>query len=830
MKSIAQTIASTVSNAVSNTIGRSVGYGYSFGKTHTVANSNTKTTGKNSSISIGTDSHTTYSYKSYMVNDILDKLEKTIKKINVASATGVWKYSTYVFASDSTKSKNIANFLRATTQGNESYIDPCVIQEWSKSDEDNTFEEIKRYLSHAKHPIFFVNNYELFTIDSSLTPLEKAKSLLENIKTYLKLHPDLSEDDSNYIDKIKENVEEIINTRDVERANDIVKKVFVFKNDIETTFVDTTSIIGTNELSNVIAFPNKSMQGLPILTCTKFGREPHCIGKNYFGDIKLAYSYHMHMENTNKEISLSSRELSKHMFITGSTGSGKSNTVYKLLEEMCLTSKSGYKFMVVEPAKGEYSRAFKDYKTEIETYSTNPKYGKQLIINPFSFPKGVHILEHLDRLVEIFNVCWPMYAAMPAILKESIEKSYEKTGWDLKTSTNKYGLMTMFPTFDDVLVEIKNTLNSSDYSEDNKSDYTGALITRVKSLTNGINGLVFSNKEISAQQLFDNNSIIDLSRVGSSETKSLIMGIIVLKLQEYRMQTQNINVPLKHITVLEEAHNLLKKTSFEQNNDSSNLLGKSVEMISNAISEMRTYGEGFIIVDQAPGLLDLSVIRNTNTKIIMRLPNADDRMLVGKAIGLNEEQINEISRFECGVSVISQSDWIEPVLCKIKEFKTSFQNIYKDEVITVSSYDDIDRYQVRCLIREFVTNIEYSNDSFQLERIAHSTLKTSIKVDLINLFSAKFVENKIKYLSDLAFDFFDLTSIFSRYNVQPKDVEYWDNILITELSKSMIGWNEMQRNSCINMIVQAIPSKMPLHLPLYNHYATLIERSLKNVK
>ena len=172
MKSIAQTIASTVSNAVSNTIGRSVGYGYSFGKTHTVANSNTKTTGKNSSISIGTDSHTTYSYKSYMVNDILDKLEKTIKKINVASATGVWKYSTYVFASDSTKSKNIANFLRATTQGNESYIDPCVIQEWSKSDEDNTFEEIKRYLSHAKHPIFFVNNYELFTIDSSLTPLE----------------------------------------------------------------------------------------------------------------------------------------------------------------------------------------------------------------------------------------------------------------------------------------------------------------------------------------------------------------------------------------------------------------------------------------------------------------------------------------------------------------------------------------------------------------------------------------------------------------------------------------------------------------------------------
>ena len=67
-------------------------------------------------------------------------------------------------------------------------------------------------------------------------------------------------------------------------------------------------------------------------------------------------------------------------------------------------------------------------------------------------------------------------------------------------------------------------------------------------------------------------------------------------------------------TVLEEAHNILRRTSFEQSSEGSNLTGKSVEMISNAIAEMRTYGEGFIIVDQAPGLLDMSAIRNTNTK------------------------------------------------------------------------------------------------------------------------------------------------------------------------------------------------------------------------
>ena len=60
------------------------------------------------------------------------------------------------------------------------------------------------------------------------------------------------------------------------------------------------------------------------------------------------------------------------------------------------------------------------------------------------------------------------------------------------------------------------------------------------------------------------------------------MGILVLKLQEYRMANGDMNAELKHITVLEEAHNLLKRTSTEQMAESANLLGKSVEMLANA--------------------------------------------------------------------------------------------------------------------------------------------------------------------------------------------------------------------------------------------------------
>ena len=161
----------------------------------------------------------------------------------------------------------------------------------------------------------------------------------------------------------------------------------------------------------------------------------------------------------------------------------------------------------------------------------------------------------------------------------------------------------------------------------------------------------------------------DLSRVGSVETKSMIMGILVMRLQEYRMISGKMDADLGHVTVLEEAHNLLKRTSTEQSSESSNLLGKSVEMLANAIAEVRTYGEGFIIADQAPGLLDMSVIRNTNTKIIMRLPDAQDRELVGKSANLTEDQIKELAKLPTGVAAVYQNNWLEPVLGKIEKYK-----------------------------------------------------------------------------------------------------------------------------------------------------------------
>ena len=426
--------------------------------------------------------------------------------------------------------------------------------------------------------------------------------------------------------------------------------------------VNPSALVSTNELAIHMGIPRRSVCGLPVVEHAVFAQEILKSKQDVKRKIHIGNIFHLG-QKTELEATLDADSLSMHTFITGSTGSGKSNTVYQLLGEL---ERQNIQFLVIEPTKGEYKHIFGG-KEGVSVYSTNQNKSPLLRLNPFSFPEDIHVLEHMDRLVEIFNACWPMYAAMPAVLKDAIEQAYRRKGWDMTSSECH---PRIFPTFADLMEELPRIISSSAYSEDTKGDYVGSLVTRVKSLTNGINGQIFcSFAELTGEELFDRNVIVDISRVGSMETKSLIMGILVMKLQEYRMASEGANRELQHVTVLEEAHHLLRRTSSAQSQESSNLQGKSVEMIANAIAEMRTYGEGFIIADQAPGLMDESVIRNTNTKIILRLPDEADRILVGKSAALKEKQVEELAKLPVGVAAVYQNDWLEAVLCEVDEFE-----------------------------------------------------------------------------------------------------------------------------------------------------------------
>ncbi len=604
-KGLSESVGTTTGRAVSNTLGRAV----TRSLTNTVGNFASTNLGGNFGVNfarsstvtatIGKNEGITQNHTNYAIKHALELLEKQMARLEQGSALGLWDFAAYVLSEDVTTASNVAHSYLALTQGEESFMSQASVNLWRGDvSDERAAQTICEYLRDLRHPLFGLN-------------------------------PDITKNQPNVLP-------------------------------YPAVVTATTTLTG-KELARSLNFPRKSVAGLPVFECASFGRNVATFDERPLGQgVRLGNIYHMHRAEPTPVL-LDKDSLTSHVFVTGSTGSGKSNAVYRLLEGAVA---QGVGYLVVEPAKGEYKDVF-GCDEGVSVFGTNPEYAQLLKLNPFSFPKGMHVLEHLDRLIEIFNVCWPMYAAMPAVLKNAVEKAYEDCGWELAASRNSYG-DGLYPCFADVAHNVREIIDSSEYDAENKGAYKGSLLTRISSLTTGINGMVFSSDEIDVGDLFDGRTIVDLSRVGSSETKSLLMGILVLKLQEHRMaQGMAHNSGLRHLTVLEEAHNLLKRTSTEQPAEGGNLLGKSVEMLSNAIAEMRTYGEGFVIADQAPGLLDASVIRNTNTKIVLRLPEGGDRELVGGAEALTDAQVAELARLPRGVAAVYQNDWIEAVLCKI---------------------------------------------------------------------------------------------------------------------------------------------------------------------
>lgn len=577
----------------------------------------------NITVLMGKNDALTQNFVNHDVKNTLELIEKQIKRVEQSTALGMWDFSAYFMSESPIIANNTAHMYLALTQGENSYLSQSAVNLWEYREErKDDIANIMDFIRRLQHPEF---ELDIAPDDPSFDP------------DWLMYPPHVNA---------------------------------------------TVSLTG-RELAYSLNLPKKSVSGLPVLESVAFGREVQRFTPPSEKTPKTLIAgnvYHMRKEDKNIRVKLDMDSLCAHTFITGSTGTGKSNFIYNLLEQIYEEDKH---FLVIEPAKGEYKNVLGGFD-EVSVYGTNPMYTELLHINPFSFPKHINVLEHIDRLVEIFNACWPMYAAMPAVLKDAIERVYKDKGWIF---SNPAYYSDDFPTFADLIKALPEIMSESLYSADTKSDYSGALITRVKSLTNGINGEIFcSTKEISNEALFDKNVIVDISRVGSIETKSLIMGILIMKLQEYRMQPDKMNENLQHITVLEEAHNLLRRTSFVQAQESSNLQGKSVEMLTNAIAEMRTYGEGFIIADQAPDMLDEAVIRNTNTKIIFRLPDEHDCELVGKSIALNDVQIKELAKLPAFVAVIHQNDWIEAVLCKSEKYDKERKYAFNKKESNISAY------------------------------------------------------------------------------------------------------------------------------------------------
>ncbi|ELY5180444.1 ATP-binding protein [Vibrio cholerae] len=590
-------------------------------------------------------------------------------------------------------------------------------------------------------------------------------------------------------------------------------------------YLTPATLVSSKEMALQLSLPRRSTSTVVVQETAAFGRKVQTLNADIADTnarmISLGQVRHL-WTDLPQTVELDLDQLTSHTLITGSTGSGKSNTVYALLDQAI---QQDIPFLVIEPAKGEYKHVFGN-RADVRVLGTNDRFTELLKINPFSFPEQTHVLEHVDRLIEVFNVCWPMYAAMPAILKDAVLRSYEACGWDLRDSTSTLS-SPLFPTFADLLMKLESVISQSAYSDEMKSNYTGALVTRVRSMVNGLNGLIFAADEISNVDLFDRNVIIDLSRVGSQETKSLLMGLLIIRLGEYRAEQMLMNQPLKHITVLEEAHNILRANPSTSGAEGSSVAEKSVEMLSNAIAEMRTYGEGFIIADQSPSAVHISAIRNTNTKILMRLPDEADRLLAGKSAALTEEQIDEMARLPRGVAVVYQNEWLEAVLCKVSRFSGQ-ESPYQYQAVPTNAMSEMSfRFNLLTHLLSGYNQVPSKANEEQLaEELCRSNLSTEIKIRLKKYLQSGLTETQFSDFASLVPILLDYKHKLENAIYQAKSIEQIHSNLQYLVFEQFHTASQEQVVMLIQPLLRSLVPNGELYTKLYSEWTQLAKRNL----
>ena len=225
-------------------------------------------------------------------------------------------------------------------------------------------------------------------------------------------------------------------------------------------------------------------------------------------------------------------------------------------------------------------------------------------------------------------------------------------------------------------------------------------------------------------------------------------------------------------------------------------------MVANAIAEMRTYGEGFIIADQAPGLLDMSTIRNTNTKIIMRLPDQGDRELVGKAANLNNDQITELAKLPCGVAAVYQNEWVQPVLCAVDKYSGDIKPYtyvindkehYENKAVASEALLD-------CIMnKEILGEDERTNIKKLKEMIIKSSLGTVVKCDFIEYIMSEKTEG-IKALRKLLYDLLEADEAIKN-SKECDNLSEWVNSVVKRLNPSIQKYSNRQIDLAMALLI-----------------------------
>ena len=372
------------------------------------------------------------------------------------------------------------------------------------------------------------------------------------------------------------------------------------------------------------------------------------------------------------ELVLPFASLNRHTFVCGATGAGKSQTVRQLLTE---ATRAGIPWLVVEPAKAEYRRmaarlGSAGLDESVVVIRPGDPTGVPAGIDPLRPQPGFALQTHLDLVRALFLAAFDADEPFPQVLSAALTRCYEEQGWDVALGEPVHPEHTpRYPTLADLERAAMRVVEEIGYSREITDNVRGFVRVRLGSLRMGTTGrFLEGGHQVDLEKLLSRNVVLEIEDVGDDRDKAFLIGVVLIALTEHHRAAQGRldgPVSLRHLTVVEEAHRLLRRT------DRPGSAAQAVEMFAALLAEIRAYGEGLVVAEQIPSKLIPDVIKNTAVKIVHRLPAMDDRESVGATMNLSDNQSRYVVTLDPGVAATFADGMDNPLLVRVPDGTSS---------------------------------------------------------------------------------------------------------------------------------------------------------------
>ena len=498
-----------------------------------------------------------------------------------------------------------------------------------------------------------------------------------------------------------------------ENLTDMCPILLPRRDDVSTVFPSSfASYLTSEEVAALSAPPAENLPGyevrrVPVLSLTDVSRD----GAGNRARLGTVCEQGQPLKGVH--VHLGPEDLVKHVFVCGLTGSGKTTTVKEML------AKADVPFLVLESAKRDYRKLIgcPDLEDRLRVFTLGDMSIAPLRLNPFHILPGIQAGVHIDYLKAIFNASFSLYGPMPYIVEQCLHNVYAKRGWDLTSGVHPQ-LVDMqsyqdaearcyFPTVLDLADEVDSYVRFKlGYRGEISDNIRTAIVTRLRSLAVGAKGLLFNSSEtIDMKDLLGNPTVLEFEALSDDDDKAFALGLLLTLISEYRQVNdanrdlqQDRSSALQHVLVIEEAHRLLKNVARERQTDQlGNPRGKAVDFFANVVSEMRSMGQGVVVVDQIPSKLVPDVIKNTNAKLVHRLVARDDQALLASTVGLEDHESRHFAALETGRAIYAKEGMQRPIEILVRNSVPSTR--VADETVRVKMRVHVDDEVVTMAIR-----------------------------------------------------------------------------------------------------------------------------------